>query len=123
MEHAGNIAQAALDLNGVFEAAQKAADLYVESVKAMVNENLRKNRVDFNQDCKLQERRNVSDQNKNAVCATVISKDQQTFTVEEVMQILNLFNTLEESEHKEGTSDQEMTSCENSILNHQEDKS
>lgn len=40
MERAGNIAQAALALNGVFEAAQKAADQYVESVRAMVDENL-----------------------------------------------------------------------------------
>ena len=35
MERSGNIAQAALALNGVFEAAQKAADQYIESVKAM----------------------------------------------------------------------------------------
>lgn len=33
MEQSGNIAQAALALNGVFEAAQKAADQYVESVR------------------------------------------------------------------------------------------
>lgn len=32
-EKAGNIAQAALQLNGVFEAAQKAADDYVQAVK------------------------------------------------------------------------------------------
>ncbi len=34
MENAGSIAEAALQLNGIFEAAQKAADQYVESVKA-----------------------------------------------------------------------------------------
>ena len=35
IEQAGSIAQAALALNGVFEAAQQAADQYLESVKAM----------------------------------------------------------------------------------------
>ncbi len=38
MNTAGNLAQAALCLNGVFEAAQKAADQYVESVKAMADQ-------------------------------------------------------------------------------------
>ena len=33
IENAGSIAQAALELNGVFEAAQKAAEQYLESVK------------------------------------------------------------------------------------------
>ena len=33
MARAGNIAQASLKLSGVFEAAQNAADLYLESVK------------------------------------------------------------------------------------------
>lgn len=41
MEHAGNIAQAALALNGVFEAAQRAADQYLTSVKAMTDRELR----------------------------------------------------------------------------------
>ncbi len=31
---AGSIAQAALQLNGIFEAAQKAADQYLDNVKA-----------------------------------------------------------------------------------------
>lgn len=35
LEHAGSIAEAALSLNRVFEAAQAAADTYLESVKAM----------------------------------------------------------------------------------------
>lgn len=35
LEHAGSIAEAALELNHVFEAAQAAADAYLESVKAM----------------------------------------------------------------------------------------
>lgn len=35
MQQAGNIAQAALALNDVFEAAQKAADQYVASIKEM----------------------------------------------------------------------------------------
>lgn len=33
LENAGSIAEAALQLSGVFEAAQKAADLYLNSVK------------------------------------------------------------------------------------------
>lgn len=35
MEKAGSIAQAALELNGVFEAAQTAADQYLENVRMM----------------------------------------------------------------------------------------
>jgi cell division septum initiation protein DivIVA len=35
MEQAGNIAQASLAINQVMEAAQKAADQYLESVKAL----------------------------------------------------------------------------------------
>ncbi|MBR3157817.1 MAG: hypothetical protein IKF14_01815 [Atopobiaceae bacterium] len=35
LSEAGNIAEASLRLNGVFEAAQKAADLYVASVKRL----------------------------------------------------------------------------------------
>lgn len=35
LEDAGSIAEAALRLNGVFEAAQKAADQYLESVREM----------------------------------------------------------------------------------------
>lgn len=34
---AGSIAEAALKLNGVFEAAQAAADQYVENVKTLAN--------------------------------------------------------------------------------------
>lgn len=33
LENAGSIAEAALQLSGIFEAAQKAADLYINSVK------------------------------------------------------------------------------------------
>ena len=33
IHNAGSIAQAALKLNGVFEAAQKAADQYLENIK------------------------------------------------------------------------------------------
>ena len=33
IENAGSIAEAALKINGVFEAAQKAADQYLESLK------------------------------------------------------------------------------------------
>ena len=35
IKNAGSIAQAALELNGIFEAAQKAADQYLESIKAI----------------------------------------------------------------------------------------
>ncbi len=35
MEKAGSIAQAALELNGVFDAAQRAADQYLENVRTM----------------------------------------------------------------------------------------
>lgn len=35
LQEAGSIAEAALRLNGVFEAAQKAADQYLESVRAL----------------------------------------------------------------------------------------
>ncbi len=37
VNYAGSIAEAALALNGVFEAAQKAADDYILSVKAMAD--------------------------------------------------------------------------------------
>ena len=37
-EETGNIAEAALRLCNVFEAAQKAADIYVENVKRMADE-------------------------------------------------------------------------------------
>ena len=36
LEESGNVAEAALKLNGVFEAAQKAADQYLEETKARV---------------------------------------------------------------------------------------
>lgn len=35
LEKAGSIAEASLQLSGVFEAVQKAADLYLESIKKM----------------------------------------------------------------------------------------
>lgn len=35
LEQSGNIAEAALRLNGIFEAAQKAADDYIESIKSV----------------------------------------------------------------------------------------
>ena len=36
---AGSLAEAALRLSGVFEAAQEAADLYVENVRRMADQN------------------------------------------------------------------------------------
>ena len=41
---AGSIAQAALELNGVFEAAQRAADQYLENVRAQSSEHARRER-------------------------------------------------------------------------------
>lgn len=38
IEYAGSIAEAALALNGVFEAAQKAADQYLENVRRLAEE-------------------------------------------------------------------------------------
>lgn len=38
IENAGSIAEAALALNGIFEAAQKAADQYLENVRRMAEE-------------------------------------------------------------------------------------
>jgi hypothetical protein len=36
IERAGSIAQASLQLNGVFEACQRAADQYIDSIRSMV---------------------------------------------------------------------------------------
>lgn len=38
LESAGSIAEAALQINGVFEAAQAAADQYLENIRAMERE-------------------------------------------------------------------------------------
>lgn len=38
LEEAGSIAKAALELNGVFEAAQKAADTYLENIRRLERE-------------------------------------------------------------------------------------
>ena len=47
MEDSGSIAEAALRLNGIFEAAQKAADQYLESVKVI---NIRSIKLTKNED-------------------------------------------------------------------------
>lgn len=39
IQNAGNLAEAALALNGVFEAAQRAADQYLYNIKKMHGEN------------------------------------------------------------------------------------
>lgn len=39
IENAGNLAEAALKLSGVFEAAQAAAEIYLESLKSESGEN------------------------------------------------------------------------------------
>ena len=38
LKEAGNIAEAALSLSGIFEAAQEAADIYLKNVQAMSEE-------------------------------------------------------------------------------------
>ncbi len=38
IDHAGSIAEAALRLNGVFEAAQQAAEQYLENVRRLAEE-------------------------------------------------------------------------------------
>lgn len=38
IEHAGSIAQAALQLNGVFEAADRAAEQYLENMRRLAEE-------------------------------------------------------------------------------------
>lgn len=41
MEHAGSIAEAALQLNGVFQAAEQAAAQYLENVRRLAEEQSR----------------------------------------------------------------------------------
>lgn len=38
IKNAGSIAEAALELNGVFEAAQRAAEQYLENIRCMAEE-------------------------------------------------------------------------------------
>lgn len=99
MEHAGNIAQAALRLNGVFEAAQKAAEQYVESVKEMVDKNLEKTGMLPDSVRELQK--------PNAI-------KMQTATVEEVLQSLNAYKGFQDAVEK--------VSYENPSPSKQEDK-
>jgi hypothetical protein len=47
---AGSIAEAALKLSGVFEAAQAAADQYLENVKALANKNTEAEHTEDKQD-------------------------------------------------------------------------
>lgn len=82
MEHAGNIAQAALNLNGVFEAAQKAAEQYVESVKEMVDKSLEKTGM-------------LPDSVRELQKPTTIK--MQTATVEEVLQSLNAYKGFQDA--------------------------
>lgn len=42
LQNAGSIAEASLQLSDIFETAQKAADLYLESIKKMASDNLQK---------------------------------------------------------------------------------
>ena len=43
VKNAGSIAEAAMELSGVFEAAQQAADLYLKSIKEREEIRLRRN--------------------------------------------------------------------------------
>lgn len=45
VEEAGNLAEAALKVSGVFEAAQRAADVYLENVKRRCNATLEANYI------------------------------------------------------------------------------
>ena len=47
MKEYGNIAEASLKLNKVFEVAQKAADDYLESIKYMANCNNKKTKLEY----------------------------------------------------------------------------
>lgn len=47
LENSGSIAEAALKLNKVFEAAQIAADQYLENVKQLAEYQTERNRYDF----------------------------------------------------------------------------
>lgn len=42
LQNAGSIAEASLQLSDIFETAQKAADLYLESIKKMASDNPQK---------------------------------------------------------------------------------
>lgn len=48
ISEAGSIAEASLKLNGVFEAAQKAADDYLKSIKEIDRSNNKRNRKEYN---------------------------------------------------------------------------
>lgn len=83
MERSGNIAQAALALNGVFEAAQKAADQYIESVKAMSDREPRQEEPQADAVSELDACRQSMPPLPSAEQNPVIAKDAQTATSEE----------------------------------------
>ena len=50
LENSGSIAEAALKLNDVFQAAQLAADQYLENVKQLAENSLERKLDDFDDD-------------------------------------------------------------------------
>ena len=96
MERAGNIAQAALALNGVFEAAQKAADQYLESVKAMSHSDLRKEEPHADAVRELDACRQSMLPLPSVVQNPVIAKDAQTVTTGETRLSFSVDEILEE---------------------------
>ncbi len=94
MKEFGNIAQAALALNGVFEAAQKAADQYVVSVKEMMDTNLRKEGMPLDEKCQADSHGHAlppidSVCQKSAVTdvqAVMEEEAQPSFTLDEILE-------------------------------------
>lgn len=97
MKQSGNIAQAALALNGVFEAAQKAADQYVESVKEMIDKNLRQDGTFPYAVSDLGAHNQSVSQIQSVVQNPATAKTTQTATEEEVLQNLNAYEILQEN--------------------------
>lgn len=90
MRHSGNIAEAALNLNGVFEAAQKAADQYLESVKALIAKNL-------------EETGNVPDKidGLGTMQQPMYGRDLKKLTTDQIIKDLNEHKTVQNSEEQE----------------------
>lgn len=94
MEQAGNIAQAALVLNGVFEAAQKAADQYVESVKMMAAQQVKAAETLPNTVRKPEKIQKAPQHQK---CTINRSLTEKNITAEEILQSLNKNKNLQQA--------------------------
>lgn len=89
MNQFGNISQAALALNGVFEAAQRAADQYVASVKAVVDQKLSRCEVPFSVP------KGLGQQDQPSVPSAESASDQM-YTVDEILKELAKSEVLRE---------------------------